>query len=422
MPSLLPQDIIRRMTTVDSGHGGYPLMQWLAGEKQLVAILVGLFEVAESGADEMILTNAATLMQDLVIDGRKEAIELQEYKSPSTFLNELESEMHLSFLLKHVFHSGNKMALDRGLPVILTLLDDHVRGEDEAPPSDMDIARHADEVKCIMKSLVPCVTAVHTLLNTPTPTPPNGRKALGAVRLNAARVIEAMLAASYDAVQEEIMTSNAVPTLLALFEEHTENNFLHRHVTEIVRHICSNFPEDPNKPSLFKHLFTDCKVMTCIIRMFDISLAEEKKPKGRRHGYTGHLINMANFIVQTVESEHGNPIEIYFPKEEGSEEPHIGELWHDFRTTTLEGQNQRWEIHLGGQRPRITLDSDEDEDDDDDSLYPAEDSQNADLAFTRFLHQRVTVRSILFCFGFKHLAFWHHSVLVGGCKHTVFAV
>jgi len=383
-------DVIRRMTTVDSGHGGFPLMQWLSGDKQLIAILVGLFEVSASGADAMILTNAATLMNDLVIDGRKEAIELQEFASPSPFLNQLESEMHLSLLLKHVLQSGNRVALDKGLPVILTLLDEHVRGEDEAPPSDMDLARHQDEVKCIMKSLVPCVADVHTLLTTPIPTPENGRKMLGAVRLNAARVIEAMLKAAYSDVEEEILTSGALPTLIQLFEEFTENNFLHKYVGDCVRHIISNFSEDASKPSLFKHLFTDCKLLSSIIRMYNASMEEEKKAKGRRFGYTGHLTKMANLVCQAIGSEAANPIALYFPEVEGSEEPHISVLWAEFKQVHLDVQNDRWQVHLGGQRPRITMDSDED-DEDDESLYPAEDSANADLAFSRFLHQRVTL-------------------------------
>jgi len=379
-------DVIRRMTTVDSGHGGFPLMQWLSGDKQLIAILVGLFEVSASGADAMILTNAATLMNDLVIDGRKEAIELQEFASPSPFLNQLESEMHLSLLLKHVLQSGNRAALDKGLPVILTLLDEHVRGEDEAPPSDMDVARHHDEVKCIMKSLVPCVADVHTLLTTPVPTPENGRKMLGAVRLNAARVIEAMLKAAYNDVEAEILTSGALPTLVQLFEEFTENNFLHKYVGDVVRHIISNFTEDTSKPSLFKHLFVDCKLLSSIIRMYNSSMEEEKKPKGRRFGYTGHLTKMANLVCQAIASESANPITLFFPEDEGAI---INALWTEFKQVHLDVQNDRWQVHLGGQRPRITMDSDEDEEDDD-SLYPAEDSANADLAFSRFLHQRVT--------------------------------
>jgi len=131
-------DVLRRMTTVESGDQAEPLMKWLAGEKQMVAVLVGVFETAESGADETLLKNVSILIQDLIVDGRKEAIELQEFSSPSPFLNQLQSEEHLRVLLANIL-GGDKLALMTGLPILITLLANPERGEDETPLSDMDI-------------------------------------------------------------------------------------------------------------------------------------------------------------------------------------------------------------------------------------------------------------------------------------------
>jgi hypothetical protein len=203
-------DLIRRMTTVDQGYDEISLMQWLSADKQLVAVLVGLFDNGDSGADHTILTNAAILLADLISDGRKEAIDLQEM-SLCTFLTQLESEEFLGTFLENVLSKNSPLALDRGLPVLLALLEDPVRGEDEAPPTETDEMRRKAEIKMIMTTLVPKLTEVHTLLVA------DEAPRLGAVRLNATKTIESILAASYFDVEDEIVASGTLQTLLTLY-------------------------------------------------------------------------------------------------------------------------------------------------------------------------------------------------------------
>lgn len=381
-------DVLRRMTGVESGDDGVALMQWLAGEKQLVAILVGMFDTAESGTDAILLTNISTLIQDLISDGRKEAIELQEFSSPSPFLNQLQSEDHLSVLLKNVLESGDKLALELGLPILLALLDDPVRGEDEAPLSEMDIKRHEDEIEIIMKSLLPRLGAIQKLL-----VGDSEARNLGRTRLNAARVLEAMVLATGQkqgpdgaSVDNQLIEIGTIPVLLDLFEKFTENNFLHKHVTSIVEQILSNPKQEDNSSApLFCHLFEN-DFLARIIRMFETSDAREAQCKAKRCGYMGHLTKIANSVVDC-----GAVDQLYPESETDEAKVALRSKWLEFKKTSLDVINKRNLQQLGGKPPTLAESSGEEEDDDEVLYASNEDPAGAGLAFQHFLHQRIAV-------------------------------
>lgn len=379
-------DLVRRMTTVDAGADGVQLMQWLAGTKQLVAVLVGLFDVADSGADRTILTNATILMQDLISDGRKEAIDLQEIASPSPFLNQLVSEEFLGVLLENVLSKGSDLALDRGLPVLLTLLDDPVRGEDEAPPTDTDEQRHKEEVKMIMATLVPRLKEMHALLVEKDAEVDQAR--LGAIRLNAVRAIEAILSASYFEVEEELVAAGAVQTILKLYGYFPENNFLHKHTADIVKHIMDHPPTEVYAAPLFKSLFVDCNVLQFIIDQYMKSEAAEALPKGRRAGYMGHLVVAANTINAVIDrGDDSNPMDKYFAA--GSDGQPTRDKWAEFREVHLDALRKKWRAELGGKPPRMTMGDSDEDDDMDDASYLGEDmSQGADHAYDSYRNQQ----------------------------------
>jgi len=379
-------DLVRRMTTVDAGAEGVQLMQWLAGKKQLVAVLVGLFDVADSGADRTILTNATILMQDLISDGRKEAIDLQELASPSPFLNQLVSEEFLGVLLENVLSKGSDLALDRGLPVLLTLLDDPVRGEDEAPPTDTDEQRHKEEVKMIMATLVPRLKQMHALLVEEDAAVDKAR--LGAIRLNAIKAIEAILGASYFEVEEELVAAGALQTIFKLYEYFPENNFLHKHTAEIVKHIMEHPATEVYAAPLYKSMFVDCDVLHFIIRQYMKSEAAEALPKGRRQGYMGHLVITANTINAVIDrGTETNPLDKFYAQ--GSEGQATRDEWIEFRAVHLDQLRKKWRAELGGKPPRMTMGDSDEDDDMDDASYLGEDvSQGADHAYDSYRNQQ----------------------------------
>ena len=77
-------------------------MQFWADDTKLVGILIGLFNTDKSGASDAVIGNAGLLIEDLVTSGRKEAIEMQEFSTPSPFLLQLTRFVALLRLSDHL--------------------------------------------------------------------------------------------------------------------------------------------------------------------------------------------------------------------------------------------------------------------------------------------------------------------------------
>lgn len=135
------------MTSLEGGGDGQSqnLAQFWAEDQQLVKVLIGLFDTAESGvrptlppwlprspqppqpshvcspyigpqASEAILSNTAVFLGDLVEAGRKEAIEMQEFSTPSPFLAQLSSVPILTEILNNVLSAERSVGeLDLGV-------------------------------------------------------------------------------------------------------------------------------------------------------------------------------------------------------------------------------------------------------------------------------------------------------------------
>jgi serine/threonine-protein phosphatase 6 regulatory subunit 3 len=378
-------DLLRVMTTMDTGANEIPLNLWLARDKQLVAVLTGIFDVATTGADEEMLSNSATLMADLINDGRKEAIDLQEMRSLSPFLHQLESEEFLGGLLDNLLTKGDAATLQLGLPVLLTLLGDTNRGEDEQPPSLMDDKRHQEEVKCVMKSLVPRMSSVHALLETVDPE--SGALRLGSVRLQAARILEMMCTASFLEVEEELVALGSVPRMMALFEQFPENNFLHKFLESIVANIFKHPPKDVYQAPLMKQLLVDSKFLEFVERCFMLNEADERNPQGHRRGYMGHLVTMAIYCNEAFVRSDPSLFDLYFP---AGDEPAAAAraAWDEFKGVYLEPLIKKWHTELGGHRPRGSM-GDSSEDDDDNNYL--QDAGGADVAYANYRTQQVGI-------------------------------
>jgi len=377
-------DLVRVMTTMDTGANELPLNIWLARDKQLVAVLTGIFDVAATGADEEMLSNSATLITDLINDGRKEAIDLQEMRSLSPFLHQLEGEEFLGGLLDNLLTKGDAATLHLGLPVLLTLLGDTNRGEDEQPPSLMDEKRHEEEVKCVMKSLVPRMSAVHALLERVDPE--TGAIRLGSVRLQAARILEMMCSASYLEVEEELVALGSVTQMMALFEQFPENNFLHKFLESIVSNVFKNPPKDVYQAPLMKQLLVDGKFLTFVERCFMLNEADERDPRGHRRGYMGHLVTMAIYCNEAFVRSDPSLFDLYFPAADEASAA-VRAAWEEFKSVYLEPLIKKWHTELGGHRPRMSMGGSSDEEEDDNSYL--QESGGADVAYANYRGQQV---------------------------------
>jgi len=388
-------DVILKMTTVETAGEAdeeTSLNKFWADDNKLVGILIGLFNTAKSGASDAVIANAGVLIEDLVTSGRKEAIEMQEFSTPSPFLLQLTSEEKLKELLEFMFDAGNSpAAMKVGLDVLNVMLSEPERGEDEAPPTDMDNVRHQQEISRILIALEPFVASIHGLLLIEPPalqtangllTPP-----LGSARLNAARTVEALVTAKNAAIDQKLIELKTIPKLFDFLITYAENSFISAYVHNIVRHICSN-PPGADAAALHAHLYQDCELLQKLMSLYRLGVAPEADPRKSRLGYTGYVIMMAN-VVDSSKGTPGDPLTSYFGEAFGDESKAIGEQWTSFVGDELADANSKASSTFAERPSMHSFDSD---DDDDDDIYGGgEAAHQAQLQFSRYLNEKIAV-------------------------------
>lgn len=388
-------DVILKMTTVETGGDGdndTTLSKFWAEDSKLASILIGLFDTAKSGASDAVIGNAAILIEDLVTGGRKEAIEMQEFSTPSPFLAQLTSEPILSELLRYMFdEKTSPVALQSGLDVINVLLTEPERGEEEAPPTEMDNMRHKQETSQVLRALTPFVGKLHGLLliEPPTIATASGvlKHPLGSSRLNATRTVEALVIAKDDAVDAEIAELKTLEKLWELLSIYPDNNFLHAHMSNIVQHILANPPSDASKSLLHNVLFTECNLLTKLMGLFRDGVAPLDTPTAARKGYMGHIIQMANFVNQ-VKDVNGNAIILYCSEGASEDAQAVGAQWKEFSANELAQANATASSSFA-ERPSMNSFDSDDDDDDDDYLTQGEDAQSVQNKFQQYLNERI---------------------------------
>lgn len=359
-------DFIRRLTTPSMADEGRSVVEglhyWLA-EKDLVPILMGLFNVAETGADESIIANTSLLLQDMISDARREAMEMQE-DDAGFFLSEIEKTENLTPFLETVLTSSDSTVLHHGVAVLTTLLEDpkHLLcmvsdgEEEEAQVTELDQRRYDQEMAIIMTSLKPRVADINKLLlfqpNQVEAELEQTRPKCGRTRLIAARLMEVLMTRGDPNVYTQIQEMGTIKTLLALFEQLWDNNFLHLYVMRIVSYIYGMRDENGKRAPLFVYLLKDCDLPGVLMRMYHGSRAEETKGHGHRRGYMGHVIELSQGLSKQLETDEEGPELLGDNKED----------WEDFRERELKPVAVRWATELGGGKPSFNSDDDDDDD------------------------------------------------------------
>lgn len=390
-------DVILKMTMVEAAGDedeGSTLMTYLADDSKLVSILVGLFDTSNSGASDAVIANAAFLIEDLVMNGRKEAIEMQEFSNPSPFILQLISVDKISALLKHIFNPNtSRAAMQSGLDIISMMLSEPDRGEDEAPPTEMDIARHKLEMDKVLEALGPFVKNIYELLlvePSPVLTADGPVKVpIGSVRLNAARSIEALVTANNDDIDAQLIELKAIQKLFDLYPQYPNNNFLHAYVGNIVSHIVSTPPNGEKKSLLHQHLFVDNDILTRVTTLYKSAVAPTSDPSVNkaRLGYAGHVIRMANKISE-VSVKTADLLKTYFPSDV-EEKAVVFASWNSFVNNELQAANTRSSSTYTERPSMQSFDSD---DDDDDEIYGGgEMAHSAQLRFGQYLNEKISI-------------------------------
>lgn len=378
-------DVLLKMASIETSRDDDSpnLATYWAADQKLVKVLLGLFNTSESGASDSILSNATILLGDLVTAGRKEAIEMQEFSVPSPFLQQLTSTELLAELLDSVLGGENtSMALEYALSFIASLLRETERGEEEAPPTEIDRQRYEAEVKTVLAALIPRVRELHALLLVA----PSGLltasgelvTVCGNTRLQVAGAFEALLRSPTPEIEAIIIELQTLPILLDLFKDLPHNNLYHAQISSIVIAIIG-MPHDGPGSELRRHMFTDCKLLTRLMDMVTVSHAMKAKTNAHAD-YYGYLIKMGNAVQSAVLAADKNcdPLATYLESDSSQVS-----AWGAYVKEHLDPENDR--MRLDDDRPQDGGDYTSDDDDDDDW------GNEAEAAFTRYLNDRINV-------------------------------
>ena len=119
---------------------------------------------------------------------------------------------------------------------------------------------------------------------------------LGTSRLKLVRVVEALVLLASEQVDAGLITSPLINTCLDLFFEFESCSMLHQSVANLLVHI---YEGGHARQALQRHILIDCKLLS---RVLDAFGSNERRlstsDKRRRLGYMGHVIIVAQTIVQ----------------------------------------------------------------------------------------------------------------------------
>ncbi|XP_067038795.1 serine/threonine-protein phosphatase 6 regulatory subunit 3-like isoform X3 [Acropora muricata] len=383
--------LLRLITSVESPQLRQDLLEWLNNQK-LIESLVSLIDPE---VDDDRSSNAAQSLCDVIRLSRDHMSQLQENADQDPVLDAVQRRETVSELLDHMLRDAQlhpDVALVNGISVLLTLLE--VRkgsGEGEEPMTALDAERLAQGVSATLAALTPRLKDFHQLLVDPPPMKPMLTTVgtldppLGNARLQASKLIAAILATNSDTINTELANLGTLQVLWELFFKYSWNNFLHTQVEKCVTTVLNNPPTEEDgelSTPLVDVLFKDCQIIQRILQEWD-DLELETGPGNKRKGYMGHLTNVANNVVQSVEKgKNKTTLEVIFndlPEK-------IRERWNSFVSGKLTDVNKQNMSELVGHHFQSSSD-----DEDDFKPVPFLHTESSlQQAFSRYQMQQIT--------------------------------
>jgi len=305
-------------------------------------------------------------------------------------------------------------AVVNGISVILALLEFKKPTQDNTEQlTQLDAERLAHGVSNVLLALQPRLKEILDLLRLdPPPSSPAGldlyqatsacnqrpSKALGQARLSIVKLFKSLIDTNTYTINATIAQIRTLDVLTSLVEQHPHNNFLHTQVEQCLTSVLNNAHTTENGVAchpLLDQLFENGFLFRWILRLWEESEESEKDksegdgaPKrvlqGQRKGFMGHIIKLANQVVQSLEKGQ-NKERMEAACEALDEE--LKTRWSEFvnnsLTPTLKEQNDE----LGGPLGQLASSSEED-----DSEFPIPFNEESALqqAFYDYQMQQMT--------------------------------
>nr|CAD7441326.1 unnamed protein product [Timema bartmani] len=367
--------IFKLVTQVEGTDMRQNILNWL-NSQHVVQALVGLLDPS---VDSERQSNAAHLLCDIIQNCRENQNTSSERSEPDIILTTIESPETVTLLLDHILSGTEKSetSIVGGISVLLALLD---FSKPNMPSSDMNIyggnssgsgqsddtsgenEHPAQVVLHTTMAILPRLKDFHQLLLDPP------RKAavrttacvldppLGNTRLQVARLLSVLVATNNAEINKELINLGTVDVLLDLFFKYSWNNFLHCQVEQFLA-FALNAEVRPGTGDVFpdshllQHILVKCRLLQRILDAWDDN-ESQSSCQGRRRGYMGHLIKIANHILNA--SEKGTLSS--FITENVS--PDVVDAWEAFVLNQLAEINKSNQLCLGGVHPALSSSED----------------------------------------------------------------
>ncbi|XP_029047430.1 serine/threonine-protein phosphatase 6 regulatory subunit 3 isoform X2 [Osmia bicornis bicornis] len=387
--------VLKLVTQLEDTDMRQNILNWLHSQ-QLVQRLVKLLS---SNSESSKHANAAQLLCDMITVSREHQRTSTKRTDPDPILNTLESADTVSLLLETIL-TGEKLesSIVGGIQVLLTLLGQ--KANNAINEGDIHGNSYGDEVtdeQClrISNATLPYLEQLHKLLLDPPYKPPVKTTAgvlecpLGNTRLHVAKLFTTLMTTDNVKIYESLVELGTFQTLLDLFFKYTWNNFLHTQV-QLCLALAINCDFKDTNNIVYNNIFVKCRLIDRILEAWDKNDSKQSAENGIRQGYMGHLINIANNIVN--QREDSESLDKFLKDNLSSE---CLDKWDDLVNAKLSKINKTHQIFLDEMaQPFMTKSS---ENPDEYSSYSQEEFlqvQRVEQFYTNYVGQHMTSQFI----------------------------
>ncbi|BET00417.1 SIT4 phosphatase-associated protein [Nesidiocoris tenuis] len=347
---------LKLITQVEGKEMQQNLYDWLESEHLVDRIIELFHHDVESDRHD----NAAQLLSDTIKQFQDQDNSEKDLSKPDPILSTIQSTETVQKLLREMLEGEvhSESGIVGGITVLLTLLD---LPASESPPSrrhyynDDASSQLADAntnpaVSTIVFAILPFLPKFQDLLINP-PKKPSFKLSsgevdppLGITRLSVIKLIAALISTKTLEVNQKLDELNTIKVLLDLFFQYTWNNFLHSQVEKCLAFaLNASAAGSKEQNPIISNIFLKCRLLQRILDAWDDNEDEQGKG-GKRKGYMGHLIKIANNVVEKVDGHLSE-----FVKE--NVEPDMIASWEQFVASKLLAVNQVQKQCLGGCHP-----------------------------------------------------------------------
>jgi len=313
--------MLKLLTKIEGINMNNNLIELIESEN-LIENIISLFDPS---VDSDRHVNAAQLLCDTIQESRER---------PSTdcsndpIVNIIQSPVMVDKLLSHMLNGPelSESSIVSGITVLMKMieiprpnpLDLHVLNTFGTDDLRLESEGISETTAAILSAILPYLPKFQELLvnppkilqRDPLKLPCGTVEPLGIVRLSIVKLLAALIATNSVEVNSKLNELGTVQIFLDLFFKFTWNNFLHAQVEKCIAFTLNAAkPNEELQNPLITNLFVQCNILEKILEKWEENDGEQAKDNGRRRGYMGHLIKIANNINTRIEGPLSNFIQ-----------------------------------------------------------------------------------------------------------------